>query len=512
MAAPRRGKKSPLWLPLLFIAGLAAFSAVPHIQDNASLLNSFVGATAILLLWLGVLFVASSRRPLSFDVQLRPQHYVQAVAHTSIFVYWSFYWPPIVEAAPLIAAQIVFAYAFDMLLCWSRRDSFTLGFGPFPIIYSTNLFLRFHDDWFALQFVMIAVGMLVKELVRWERGGRRVHIFNPSSFPLALASLLLIVSGSTDITWGEGIATQLFLPPQIFLFIFLVSLPGQLKFGVTTMTLSAVLTTYLFSLAYFRWTGTYYFIDDNIPIAVFLGMNLLFTDPSTSPQSELGRIIFGVTYGATVVWLYWFLGTLGVPTFYDKLLQVPLMNLAVRRIDAIARSPRLAWLDPARLGAEWPKMRRNFAYTSIWVVVFGTLTFTKELGDLHPGHHVPFWVKACDEGRRNGCRTLEEIELHYCGIGSGWACNDLGVLMTEGRLKDNTHADQAFARACGFGNQVACANRARAAGQAPKRSEPSAADLTLLLREGKGALPNLPEAQLHARACAQGWAQFCAPK
>ncbi|MFA5910433.1 MAG: hypothetical protein WC815_16745 [Vicinamibacterales bacterium] len=62
-----------------------------------------------------------------------------------IFVYWGFYWPPIQEAAPLIAAQIVFAYAFDIL------------------------------------------------------------------------------TGATHITWGEEIATLLTMPPQMYLFIFLVT-------------------------------------------------------------------------------------------------------------------------------------------------------------------------------------------------------------------------------------------------------------------------------------------------
>lgn len=507
MAAARRPR--PLWLPLVFIVGLLAFCAVPHIRDNANLQRAFVGSALVLLAWLGALAVGTTRRHLTFDVQLRPQHYLQALAHSAIFIYWGFYWPPIVDAAPLLAAQIVFAYAVDILLAWSRRDVYALGFGPFPIIFSTNLFLRFHDDWFALQFAMIALGIVVKELVRWRRDGRLVHIFNPSSFPLAVASLLLIVSGTTSITWGEDIATQLFLPPHIFVFIFLVSLPAQVKFGISTMTLSAVLATYAFSFGYFSATGTYYFIDDNIPIAVFLGMNLLFTDPSTSPGTELGRIMFGTIYGSSVVFLYWLLGAMGVPTFYDKLLQVPLMNLSVRAIDAVVRSSALARLDPARLGAAWPRLRRHLAYTALWVITFGALTFTQGLGDLHPGHHVPFWIRACDDGLRNGCSTLEDIELHYCGIGSGWACNDLGVLMTEGRVKDKTHAGQAFARACGFGSQVGCANARRSPGVAPRRADPGSADLTLVLREGKGALPPMSDLQLRQRACAQGWSAFC---
>ena len=70
---------------------------------------------------------------------------------------------------------------------------------------------------------------------------------------------------------------------------------------MTTMTMSAVVTTYLFGLLYFAATGIYFFYDSYIPIAVFLGMHLLFTDPSTSPRTELGRIIFGALYGLSTV-------------------------------------------------------------------------------------------------------------------------------------------------------------------------------------------------------------------
>ena len=38
--------------------------------------------------------------------------------------------------------------------------------------------------WFALQFLMIAVGIAGKELVTWMRDGRRTHIFNPSALSL----------------------------------------------------------------------------------------------------------------------------------------------------------------------------------------------------------------------------------------------------------------------------------------------------------------------------------------
>ena len=83
--------------------------------------------------------------------------------------------------------------------------------------------------------------------------------------------------------------------------------------------MAAVVTMYVFGLVYFAAAGTYYFVDAYIPIAVFLGMHLLFTDPSTAPRSELGRLAFGVVYALGVIALYGALGAYGQPRFYDKL-------------------------------------------------------------------------------------------------------------------------------------------------------------------------------------------------
>ena len=252
-----------------------------------------------------------SGRTLALEIVLRKQHYLQACAQGSVLLYWGWYWRQVYDSAHLIAAQLLFAYAFDMLLGWSRRDTYTLGFGPFPVIFSINLFLWFKPDWFYLQFLMVALGFAAKELIRWDKDGRRAHIFNPSSFPLAVFSLGLLLTGTSDITWGQEIASTQFYPPHMYLMLFLIGLPGQFFFGVTSMTMSAVVTTYLFGLLYFAATGIYFFYDSYIPIAVFLGMHLLFTDPSTSPRTELGRIIFGALYGLSTVALYQLLGSAG---------------------------------------------------------------------------------------------------------------------------------------------------------------------------------------------------------
>ncbi len=500
-------------IPILFSAAFAAFIALPPIWANGHLAASFAAAAALLLTWALALRIRSSAdgRPLRLEISLRPQHYLQALAHTSIFVYWGFYWDPLRHAAVLIAAQIVFAYAFDMLLSWSRRESYTLGFGPFPIIFSTNLFLRFHDDWFYLQFTMVALGFLAKELIRWNRDGRRVHIFNPSSFPLAIVSLVLILTNSSHVTWAEDIASKLNLAPQIYLFIFLVALPGQFLFRVTTMTLPAAVTVYGFSMLYLKLTGTYFFIDSNIPIAVFLGMHLLFTDPSTSPRSELGRIMFGVLYGATVVGLYWLLGRVGAPTYYDKLLQVPVMNLMVIGLDAVARSRWASWLNPERLGAALAPRLRSLAYVSLWIVAFGALSATKGVGDFHEGSTVPFWQRACSEHRTDACGKLGGMLQWHCTSESGWACNELAILIKTERLQSALGQGELFAKACGYGELAGCNNaRKLEPGQADfAHGQPTLLDFPRILRQAKGAIREKTPFQIYTRACDEGWLSGC---
>ena len=355
-------------LVAIFALALVAVGFSDAVRQNPTFQWSFFGPGALLLAWCGVVFGLAHRagRILTLEFALRKQHLVQVLAQVVFLLYWGWYWRPVYDSAFLIAAQLVFAYAFDMLLCWSRRDTYRLGFGPVPVIFSINLFLWFADEWFYLQFLLVALGFVAKELIRWNKGGQRVHIFNPSSFPLAIFSLALILTGTSDLTWAQDIATAQFYPPHVYLVLFLVSLPGQYLFGVASMTMSAVAVTYVFGLFYFAATGTYFFYDSYIPIAVFLGMHLLFTDPSTAPRTEVGRIMFGVLYGVSTVALYALLGRLGVPPFYDKLLQVPVLNLSVQLLDRLAHARWLRAFDPAALGHSRLPRQRNLAYMAIW--------------------------------------------------------------------------------------------------------------------------------------------------
>ena len=498
-----------LGLPLLFTLALAIM-AVRADATEGRVRESFWGAATLLLLWnagLAVDVVARGRQ-LAVNVVVRKQHYLQACAQGAVLLYWGYYWREVYGSVHLIAAQLLFAYAFDMLLAWSLRGTYTLGFAPFPVIFSINLFLWFKAEWFYLQFLLVAVGLAAKELIRWEKEGRRVHVFNPSSFPLGLFALALILSGTTDLTWGQEIAATLNNAPSIYLLIFLVALPGQLLFGVTTMTMAAVVTMYLLGLLYFAATGTYYFIDSYIPIAVFLGMHLLFTDPSTAPRTDLGRVLFGALYATSVVVLYYVLGRLGAPTFYDKLLAVPVMNLTIKAIDRLATGP-LRRLDPDGLTRRRGDRRRHLAYMGVWTIVFVVLSAVQAVGDTHRGQRVTFWLKACEENRPNGCRQAGVLTSAYCRAGSGWACNEYGILV-QPAIRPEV-AGRAFQRACDLGFASGCQNLDLGAATGPKRAAPEIHDYRLLLQGRKGPLPTLTPQQLRQRACEQEFVDACGP-
>ena len=512
------GKKM-LLLPLGFTLALAGLALLAPVRENPSLLWAILGAAAALAAWTAALAYAQHRgRELLLEVVPKKQHYVQACAQTAVFLYWGWYWSPVYEFAYLIVAQLLFAYAFDILLCWSRRDIYRLGFGPFPVILSINLFLWFKPDWFYLQFMMVALGFVAREFLRWNKDGRSAHIFNPSSFPLAVFAVFLLATGASDTTWGREIANTQFYPPQMYLMLFLVGLPGQFFFGVTLMTMSAALATYGFGLAYYATTGIYFFYDSYIPIAVFLGMHLLFTDPSTSPRTELGRIIFGVLYGLSTVVLYQLLGSAGLPAFYDKLLQVPLLNLSIKAIDRAAQSSVLRRLDPSTIGRSLAPRQRHLAAMSIWAVVFAGMSVAQGVGDRHPGQWLPFWRQACAEGRAYACPYLADLQLNFCNRGSGWACNEAGLLHLalsqsgeDLRRLNPAEAAGPLARGCELGFSAACRNldTLRNGEDEFGTAPPTLEDYPVILRGAKGEIREREPSALYARACHQGWPDAC---
>jgi TPR repeat protein len=483
-APPTRATGTALALPLVFTGVFLVLGFVSQARTHSHLAWTFCGVAAFLLCWQGVLFLRARRMAADFAwefVAVR-SHYVQALVQLSIYVYWGWYWRNVYAEAPLILSQVVFLYIFDALLTWSRGQTWRLGFGPWPIIFSTNLFLWFRDDWFVFQFLMIALGVLGKQFIRWERGGKLIHIFNPSALALTIVSLVLIATGATGYTWGEQIAITQGRPPHLYTEIFLCGLVVQYFFSVTLLTFSAAAMIGLLSLAYTRVTGVYLFFDSNIPIAVFLGLHLLMTDPATTPRSSLGKTLFGGLYGAGVFGAVFVLNAIGAPAFYDKLVVVPILNLLTPALD------RLAALGSAGKFGRWEAKagprRLNLAYMSGWLALFLTMRATGFVEAPHPGKTIGFWEKAAEENRPHAVKNLRYLLNEFAlrdmnppaegvqGIGShglmsreqalGIMYNQVAAIYAQGKFvpADPARAARYFDKACELGNTEGCAHLA----------------------------------------------------
>ncbi len=218
----------------------------------------------------------------------------------------------------------------------------------------------------------------------------------------------------------------------------------------------SALALIILNLAYTGMTGTYFFIDSNIPIAVFLGLHLLITDPATSPRTATGKAIFGVLYGSGVFLLYGFLGWIGVPTFYDKLLCVPVLNLMVPWIDALARRLRPAGLGEPRTYSDISK-KANRIHMLVWIIVFSIMLGTSFVGSGHRGNDIDFWQEACDKELRNGCQSLFDINRNLCRKGVAPACTRASdVARRYPAVTDQLELGQLVSRGCDLGHLEAC--------------------------------------------------------
>ena len=165
-------------------------------------------------------------------------------------------------------------------------------------------------------------------------------------------------------------------------------------------------------------------------------------------------------YGLTVVLLYDLLLSANTPGFYDKLLQVPLLNLSVILARPAGEIAHAQGHRSRRRGAgRWSPRRRHLAYIGVWAVAFVAMSASGYLGDKHPGQWTPFWEQACAADRRDACLNLYFLQDGYCADGSAWACNEIGILLAE-RYDNRARAAAAFDRACTLQFAAGCDNAA----------------------------------------------------
>jgi TPR repeat protein len=292
----------------------------------------------------------------------------------------------------------------------------------------------------------------------------------------------LIFTETSGYTWGQEIAITQGRPPHLYTEIFLCGLVVQYFFSVTLLTFSAAAMLGLLTLAYTKMTGVYLFVDSNIPIAVFLGLHLLMTDPATTPRSSLGKIMFGSLYGGGVFWAFILLHAFHAPEFYDKLVVVPILNLLTPLLD------RLATLGVAGKFGRWEATvgprKMNLAYMGGWVALFLTMLATGFVEAPHIGATIGFWKKAAEENRPHAAQNLHLLLNEFerrdmndpaepvATVGAngplsreqalGILCNQVASIYAEGKFvpADPVKAAHYFEKACELGNTDGCANLA----------------------------------------------------
>ena len=510
----------PLLLPCASAVGLAAFLLHPGVRGEPVAFWTVAAAVAGILVWTGWLFASRRERgeDLTLELVLRTPHWMQTLAQGALLVWWGTHVDMVRLWAPMILAQLLLAVAVEGLFALTRRGRYAAGLGVVPVIFSVNLFLWFTGPWFFFQFAMVVLVYAGKEFIRWQLDGRSRHIFNPSALALSVAAVLLIATGSTEITLGIEIAQSQFIPPQMFLVIFLAAVPAQLLFGVAMMTMPAVLTILGFGLLYQSLTGIYFFYDAYIPVSVFLGLHLLFTDPATSPRTDVGRILFGLIYGTGVVTSAALLDAIGAPNFYDKLLPVPILNLLAPRLDSAANALGEKLWVTGRLQTPGGA-RRRVATVAVWGTTFLTMSAVGGVGDNHPGQYYPFWRDACEAGNDRACNYSGVMLQNFCDRGSGWGCNEFGVLLVT-LDRDFLGAAREFEQSCRLEYGPGCGNLqmlasgderlAQGAG-AFARGDPPLEELPIILRGSKGPVTERDPEALRALGCERGWRELGCP-
>jgi hypothetical protein len=104
-----------------------------------------------------------------------------------------------------------------------------------------------------------------------------------------------------------------------------------------------------------------------------------------------------------------------------------------------------------------------------------------------------------------------------CNRGSGWACNEAGLLHIalsrsgeDSRRLDPAGAAEPLDRGCELGFAAACRNLATlTGGGALINAPPTLKDYPIILRGSKGEIRERTPPELYALACQEGWQGTC---
>ncbi|MBI5611100.1 MAG: hypothetical protein HY902_19665 [Deltaproteobacteria bacterium] len=317
---------------------------------------------ALMAVWAAALlaWLARTRGWHRLRLRFEPTHLLPAVIQLVLYGYWATHVAEVSDQLPRIAAQLGFAFALDALLGLTLQRSWDLTFGPIPVVLSTNLFVWFPPGAFHLALAVIALALGSKWLLR--RQGR--HIFNPSAFGIAVVGTVCLLL--PNLARFQDIAHLISEPPAMLPLLVGLALIAQVRVPVVLITLSSALV-----LLGLKAAGAYHVVYPFWP-AILLALTLLATDPATIPQSGLGKLLYGLSFGVLVWAMSAGLTWLGESDFFGKVLPLPVVNLLVPAFDRAAAAitaqveklpKRLRWLATC-LEARW-----NLAHVASWLAL-----------------------------------------------------------------------------------------------------------------------------------------------
>jgi hypothetical protein len=281
----------------------------PHVSMPSPEADSMQQVTSMVLLLAAALCIYRRGKVIW---ELRLPHLIPAFIQVAVFTYWSLYWPGVRAELPVIVQEVVLGFALDAALSFARFGSWRIGASPLPVVLSINLFVWFSPDGI---LICIFTAFLSKTLLR--RGGR--HIFNPSATGLAVAGTLSYIFPEY-INVG-GLFHTLNLAPNMAEVLLLLALLPQSRFRILPVSIAAVVALLL--------TGNPVIMRPPILLAVAL----LATDPSTTPRTDIGKILFGAFLGFGLVIFSWEMRTHGKIDDFAKVMPIPFANLLVPAFD-----------------------------------------------------------------------------------------------------------------------------------------------------------------------------------
>jgi hypothetical protein len=292
-----------------------------------------------------VLAVLLRWRRISVQRNIRLPHIIPAAIQATIFTYWWIYWPGAGAQIATFPPEILLAYGVDGILAALTGKEWKIGFGPLPIVLSTNLFTA-PAPLTALVIITTALG--TRAFI--QRNGK--HVLNPSAAGLAVGLLLTVVL--PHYFQAGGVFPRLTIPPNMCELILILALIPQSRFRIALATVGTACGALL--------AGHFAPEVHGIAMPGILIMMVLFvTDPATIPKTPVGLFAYGLFIGLGMGVISVASRLFGVgDDRLIKVLPVPFGNALVPVFDSLGAAAAQRW----RLTLLQPKW--NLLHIAVW--------------------------------------------------------------------------------------------------------------------------------------------------